>query len=62
VSGEYRSIIKEKTGASKMTLLPSFLTVFYPKDIFNAHKCGMFFSLLPDKPYVFRDKSCHGGR
>jgi hypothetical protein len=61
VSGESKSVIEEKAGASKMRVLPSFPNVFYPKDIFNAGECGLFFSLLPDKTYVFRDESCHGG-
>jgi hypothetical protein len=33
----------------KMRVLPSILHVFYPKDIFKADECELFFSLLPDK-------------
>jgi hypothetical protein len=62
MSGESKSVTDAKAGASKMRVFPSFLNVFYPKDIFNADKCGLFFSLLPHKTYVFRDKIYHGGR
>jgi hypothetical protein len=28
----------------------------------QADECGMFYSLLLDKTYAFKDESCHGGK
>jgi hypothetical protein len=32
------------------------------KDIFNADESGLFFSILPEKTYAFKDDSCHRGK
>jgi hypothetical protein len=43
-------------------VLPSLLSEYHPKDIFNADECGLFLSLLLDKTYAFQDESCHEGK
>lgn len=43
-------------------MLPSHLSEYYPKDMFNTDECGLFFSLLLNKTYAFQDESCHGGK
>jgi hypothetical protein len=38
-------------------MLPSFLSAQHPKDVINADKCALFFSILPHK-----NESCHRGK
>ncbi|KAK9680017.1 hypothetical protein QE152_g39489 [Popillia japonica] len=33
-----------------------------PRNIFNADEFGLFFKLMPDKSYVFKGETCHGGK
>jgi hypothetical protein len=42
-----------------MEVLPSLLSEYDPKDIFNADECGLFFNLLPGKTHAFKGGSCH---
>jgi len=31
---------------------------YSPKDICNAHECGLFYDMPPDKTYVLKGASC----
>ena len=33
----------------------------WKKNIFNIDEFGLFFNLMPDKTYVLKGESCHGG-
>jgi hypothetical protein len=48
---ESKSINDEAVKAWKMGVLPSLLSRYDLKDIFNADECGLFFYLLPDKTF-----------
>jgi hypothetical protein len=59
---EWEYKIDEEVGAWKVGILPSLLSEYCPKDIFNANQCGLFSSVLPDKTCASKDGSCHGGK
>jgi hypothetical protein len=58
MSRESGSVIEEEVGSWKTGMLPSLLSEYCPKDIFNADECALFFNLLPDKTYAFIGESC----
>jgi hypothetical protein len=62
MSGESKSVYEEDAGAWKMGVLPSLLSEYHPKDVFNGDECELFSNLLPDKTYAFKGESCHGGK
>ncbi|GFU40003.1 tigger transposable element-derived protein 4 [Trichonephila clavipes] len=43
-------------------VLPSLLQDYAPEDVYNADEFGLFFKLLPDKSFVFKNETCHGGK
>ncbi|KAK9720512.1 Tc5 transposase DNA-binding domain [Popillia japonica] len=45
-----------------MGRLPELLQNYEPRNIFNADEFGLFFKLMPDKSYVFKGETCHGGK
>jgi hypothetical protein len=59
---ESESVIKEEVGAWKTKVLTSLLSEYRPEDIFNAGEYGLFLSLIPNKTYAFKDKSCLGNK
>lgn len=64
----YRSLSGESSSVDEATIeewkknLPNLTKGYKPKDIFNADETGLFFNLLPDKSYVVKGDSCHGGK
>ena len=41
--------------------LSNILKHYSPDQIYNADETGLFFRLLPDKTFEFKDVKCHGG-
>ncbi|XP_042911244.1 tigger transposable element-derived protein 6 [Parasteatoda tepidariorum] len=64
----YRSLSGESSSVDAATIeewkknLPNLTKGYKPKDVFNADETGLFFNLLPDKSYVSKGDSCHGGK
>ena len=40
----------------------NILKDYSPDQIYNADETGLFFRLLPDKTFEFKDVKCHGGK
>ncbi|XP_008180069.1 tigger transposable element-derived protein 4-like [Acyrthosiphon pisum] len=43
-------------------VLPLLLREYAPDDVYNADEFGLFFKLMPDKSFVFKNETCHGGK
>jgi hypothetical protein len=59
-SGEANSVNPEEVVAWKDTTLLHLMAKYSPKDIFNADEFGLFYNMLPDKTYTFKEASCKG--
>jgi hypothetical protein len=57
--GDFRSVHEED---GNMRILPSPLSTYHARDVFNADECGLFFNLLPDKTYSLNGKCSHRGK
>ena len=44
------------------TTLPTLLSKYDLKDIFNAEEFRLFFQCLPNKTYHFKGQTCSGGK
>ena len=44
------------------TTLPTLLSKYNLKDIFNADEFGLFYQYLPYKKYQFKGQKCSGGK
>ena len=44
------------------TMLPTLLSKYDLKDIFNADEFGLFYQCLPNKTYHFKGQKCSGGK
>lgn len=42
--------------------VPSLLRDYAPDDVYNADEFELFFKLIPDKSFIFKDEICHGGK
>ena len=42
-------------------MLPSLLRDYAPEDVYNVDEFGLFYKLMPDKSFVFKNETCHGG-
>lgn len=42
--------------------LGNILKDYSPDQIYNADETGLFFRLMPDKTFEFKEKKCHGGK
>ncbi|XP_045520537.1 tigger transposable element-derived protein 4-like [Pieris brassicae] len=60
ISGESEKVAQQDVD-TWMAILPELLQHYKPRDIFNADEFGLFFKLMPDKSYVFKGETCHGG-
>jgi hypothetical protein len=58
MSRESGSVIEKEVGAWETGMLPSLLSEYRPKDIFDADGCVLFLNLFPDKTYAFIGESC----
>ena len=62
VSGESAAVTGEMVAPWNETALPTLLSKYELKDIYNADECGLFFQALPNKTFDVSKKSCHGGK
>ena len=62
VSGELNSVTPEMTGSWEETSLPTILSRFEMKDIYNADEFGLFFQGLPKKTLHMKGEKCSGGK
>ena len=44
------------------TMLPTLLSKYDLKDIFNADEFGLFYQCLPNKTYHFKGRKCSEGK
>ncbi|XKL59812.1 hypothetical protein PGB90_000828 [Kerria lacca] len=62
ISGESESADKSCVSTWLTNVLPPLIHKFLPKDVFNADEFGLFFKLMPDKSFVYKDEKCSGGK
>ncbi|KAE9522579.1 hypothetical protein AGLY_017001 [Aphis glycines] len=62
ISGEAESVNNDDIASWKNNVLPSLLRDYAPDDVYNADEFGLFFKLMPDKSFVFKNETCHGGK
>jgi hypothetical protein len=60
ICGEANSVNVEEVVGWKDTILLHLMTKYSPKDIFSADECDLFYNMLPDKTYTFKEASCKG--
>ncbi|XP_062538390.1 tigger transposable element-derived protein 4-like [Armigeres subalbatus] len=60
--GESASVDLNMTSDWMSNVLPGLINEYEPNDIFNADETGLFFKCLPEKSFVFRSETCHGGK
>ena len=61
-SGESRSVTPEMTNAWNETSLPTILSTYKLKDIYNADEFGLFYQELPKKTLHTKNEKCSGGK
>ena len=61
VSGEAKSCTADMTASWEETTLPTILTNYQLRDIFNADEFGLFYKALPDKSLHLKSEKCIGG-
>ena len=44
------------------TALPTLLSVYDLKDVFNSDEFGLLYQRLPNKKYHFKGQKCSGGK
>jgi hypothetical protein len=52
------ALSQKKCKTGKKHFFTNLMVEYSPKDIFNAHECGLFYDMLPDKTYVLKGASC----
>ena len=62
VSGESKSVIPEMTAAWNETSLPTILSRYNLKDIYNTDEFGLFYQGLPKKTLHLKGEKCSGGK
>ena len=62
VSGESKSVIPEMVNVWSETSLPTLLSNYNLKDIYNTHEFGPFYQCLPNKTYQLKSEKCYGGK
>jgi hypothetical protein len=62
VCGESGSVDEEHVGAWKTGVLPSLLTEYHPKNVFNAGDCGLFSRYSHTKCMLVKVKAVMGTR
>ncbi|XP_063598706.1 tigger transposable element-derived protein 6-like [Penaeus indicus] len=62
IGGESKSVTPHMTSSWNETTLPTILSNYKLKDIFNADEFGLFYQCLPDKTYHFKGEKCSGGK
>ena len=62
MSGESKSVTPEMFASWNETTLPTLLSNYGLKDIYNADEFGLFYQCLPDKSYQLKSEKCSGGK
>ena len=62
MSGEENAVTPEMTASWSNTYLPTILSKYELKDIYNADEFGLFYQALPDKSLHYKGKRCSGGK
>jgi len=62
ICGEAESVKQEDVDSWWSNVLPDLLKDYPLDNIYNADEFGLFFKLMPDKSFVFKKESCHGGK
>ncbi len=60
--GESAAVPQEVCSNYTENVLPELLAKYDPDDIFNIDETGLFYRLLPDRTYCFKEEKCHGGK
>ena len=61
-AGESNSVRPEMISAWNQTTLPTLLTNFKLKNIYNADEFGLLFQCLPNKSYQIKSEKCSDGK
>ena len=62
VSGEGNAVTPEMTASWSETYLPTILSKYKLKHIYNADEFGLFYQALPDKSLHYKGERCNGGK
>ena len=62
ISGEERSCTEEMTASWAQTHLPTILSGYDLRDIYNADEFGLFCQQLPTKSFHLKGERCAGGK
>ena len=62
ISGEERSCTEEMTASWAQTHLPTILSRYDLRDIYNADEFGLFYQQLPTKSFHLKGERCAGGK
>ena len=62
VSGESKSVTPEMVNTLLETSLPTLLSNYDLKEIYNADEFGLFYQCLPNKSYQLKSEKCYGGK
>ena len=62
ISGEAEAVNQTDVSAWTESTLPMLLKDYDLENVYNADEFGLFIMLLPDKSFVAKQESCHGGK
>ena len=62
MSGEVNAVTPEMTAGWSETYLPTILSKYELKDIYNANEFGLFFQALPNNSLHYKDERSSGGK
>ena len=62
VSGEAKLCTADMTASWEETTLPTILTHYQLRNIFNADEFALFYNVLPDKSLHLKSEKCIGGK
>ena len=62
VSGESKSVTPEMVNAWSEMSLPTLLSNYDLKDIYNPDEFELFYQCLPNKTYQLKSEKCYGGK
>ena len=62
ISGEEKSCTPEMTASWEQTHLPTILSRYELKDIYNADEFGLFYQQLPTSTFHLKGQRCAGGK
>lgn len=61
VNGEAASVNLADVG-KWLSLLPTRIDSFHPRNVYNANELGLFFRVQPSKSLSMKGESCQGGK